>query len=511
MAPKHKDSADSPTRNRDAEKLDCEALIKECEDAVEELLDRQLGGDTNFETYEKALLEVVHEIARRRLEKKLQSVSDGLAPRLAIDHSDDWHGIREDTVATYRRHCPGTVTYHSLVGPLRVRRYTYRECARNGATYVPLDLAAGLMERMTPALAQCVAIGYAHMPLRTCEELMLAGGLRPPSRSTLDRTARDLGAYAVACNADIEPQVRANEVTHPQTRVVAIGLDRVAVPMRHGEDLEGRGAYSSALRNSRPHPKRRDALRGPVQWRMDYVGTVAFLDENKQLLESRKYRLPGDADISAIVERIMSDLRHTLMQRPIELAVIQDGAPELWSALSAALSREPSMPRWTEVLDWYHLDERLTRCLEVCVASNRHESQRARWHDELKGKRNGANHVIRSLKRKAADADVEALEQLSCHIGYIERNKHRMQYVDYEQRGIPIGSGVTEGACKSVVNARAKRSGQRWSQRGLTAALHLRAMHESNRFDGFWSFFARRYRAKNIVPLGFDVEAATAH
>jgi hypothetical protein len=49
-----------------------------------------------------------------------------------------------------------------------------------------------------------------------------------------------------------------------------------------------------------------------------------------------------------------------------------------------------------------------------------------------------------------------------------------------------------------------KRSGQRWSQRGLTAALHLRAMHESNRFDAFWSFFSRRYRATNIVPLGLD-------
>jgi hypothetical protein len=71
---------------------------------------------------------------------------------------------------------------------------------------------------------------------------------------------------------------------------------------------------------------------------------------------------------------------------------------------------------------------------------------------------------------------------------------------DYQRRGLPIGSWVTEGACKSVVNVRAKRSGQRWSQRGLTAALHLRAMHESYRFDGSWSFFSRRYRAKNIVP-----------
>jgi hypothetical protein len=153
------------------------------------------------------------------------------------------------------------------------------------------------------------------------------------------------------------------------------------------------------------------------------------------------------------------------------------------------------------VLDWYHLDERLTKCLELSTAANRHESQRSRWHGQLLERAHGADQVIRSLRRKARGVEHESLEQLEGHVAYIERNKHRMQYRTYDKRGIPIGSGVTEGACKSVVNVRAKRSGQRWSQRGLTAALHLRAMHESNRFDGFWSFFSRRYRATNIVPL----------
>jgi hypothetical protein len=489
--------------------LESEELIKECEEHLDKLLDHELDEGASFETYEQTLLKIVHEIARRKLEKKLQTVADGFAPRLAIDHANDWHGLREDTAAAYRRHCPGVVTYHSLVGPLRVRRYTYRECGRHGPTHVPLDLAAGLMERMTPALARCVALGYAHMPLRTCEELMIASGLRPPSRSTLDRTARDLGAYAVASNTEIEPLVRANEVTSSQTRLVAVGLDRVAVPMRHGEELVGRSAYSADLRRSRPKPKKRAAIKGPVQWRMDYVGTVALLDEDKNLLESRKYRLPGDADVAVIVERVMADVRHVLMQRPVEIAVIQDGAPELWSAITTGLAQEPLVPRWTEVLDWYHLDERLSKCLDVCVAPAGRESLRRRWHRRLLETKHGADQVIRSLRGKARTADAAAADQLAVHIGYIERNKQRMEYVAYRRRKIPIGSGITEGACKSVVNVRAKRSGQRWSQRGLTAALHLRAIHESNRFDGFWAFFTRRYRAKHIVPLGFD--SANAH
>jgi hypothetical protein len=348
------------------------------------------------------------------------------------------------------------------------------------------------------------------MPLRTCEELMIATGMRPPSRSTLDRAARDLGAYAVACNVDIEPLVRTNEFVPSKTRLVAVGLDRVAVPMRHGEELAGRAAYSADLRRSRPTPKNRAAIKGPVQWRMDYVGTVALLDEEKNLLASRKYRLPGDADVATIVERVLADVRHELVQRPVEIAVIQDGAPELWSAITTALAQEPLVPHWTEVLDWYHLDERLSKCLDVCAAPVERESLRRRWHHRLLETKHGARHVLRSLRRKARTADAADAEQLAVHIGYIERNQQRMAYDECRRRHVPIGSGVTEGACKSVVNVRAKRSGQRWSQRGLTAALHLRAVHESNRFDGFWSFFTRRYRAKHIVPLGHDA-APNAH
>jgi hypothetical protein len=285
---------------------------------------------------------------------------------------------------------------------------------------------------------------------------------------------------------------------------VAVGLDRVAVPMRHGEELQGVLAYSPDLRRSRPTPKPRAALRGPVQWRMDYVATVAFFDDDKHLVGSRKYRVPGEADIATIMERVMADVRHALVQRPVELAVIQDGAPELWSAITTALRNEPLVPRWTEVLDWYHLDERLTKCLDVGVEAAQRESQRACWHTALLEKNQGVNRVIRSLRGRVREANTDDAAQLAVHLGYIEHNKLRMNYCEYRTRGIPIGSGVTEGACKSVVNVRAKRSGQRWSQRGLTAALHLRAMHESDRFDAFWSFFSRRYRAKHIVPLGAD-------
>jgi hypothetical protein len=222
------------------------------------------------------------------------------------------------------------------------------------------------------------------------------------------------------------------------------------------------------------------------------------------LLACRKYRVPGEADISKIVNHVVADVRHALVHRPVDVAVIQDGAPELWTALETALGKEPTVLGWTAVLDWYHLDERLTKCLELCVEPARRDSQRARWHASLLDRKRGADRVIRALRTKARNAEVDVSAQITTHVRYIENNKQRMNYCEYRERNVPIGSGVTEGACKSVVNVRAKRSGQRWSQRGLSAALHLRTIHESDRFDSFWSFFARRYRAAHIVPLGVD-------
>jgi hypothetical protein len=49
------------------------------------------------------------------------------------------------------------------------------------------------------------------------------------------------------------------------------------------------------------------------------------------------------------VDRVTADV--------IEVAVIQDGAPALWSAMTRALADAPLVPRWMEILDWYHLDE----------------------------------------------------------------------------------------------------------------------------------------------------------
>lgn len=66
---------------------------------------------------------------------------------------------------------------------------------------------------------------------------------------------------------------------------------------------------------------------------------------------------------------------------------------------------------------------------------------------------------------------------------YLETNRDRMDYKQYRERGLLIGSGAIESAHRTVMQRRLKRSGQRWSISGAQQVLNLRVCHMSSRWD----------------------------
>ena len=46
---------------------------------------------------------------------------------------------------------------------------------------------------------------------------------------------------------------------------------------------------------------------------------------------------------------------------------------------------------------------------------------------------------------------------------YFEKNKDRMHYNEYLEKGYPIASGVIEGACRHLVKDRLERTGMNWT------------------------------------------------
>jgi hypothetical protein len=270
--------------------------LEEAMEVVRKLIEEALPSDSSFEDHERAVLKITNEIARRQLERKLQGIADSYPPKLRIEHHEDWHGWRELPAVEYRRHLPGTVVYHSLVGGLRIRRHTYREPVRNGATYVPLELDAGLMEHMTPGLARATTYAYALMPIRDAEVLLRFAGQVPPSRSTLDRCARDLGTYAIASHPEIEPAVRAAEIVPDDAHAIVLGTDRTAVLMRNSDPDRAGIHLGRDLRRPRLKHRRSPLEPKGVSWRMDYVATVTFVDKRGERISSREYRVPASAE-----------------------------------------------------------------------------------------------------------------------------------------------------------------------------------------------------------------------
>lgn len=64
-----------------------------------------------------------------------------------------------------------------------------------------------------------------------------------------------------------------------------------------------------------------------------------------------------------------------------------------------------------------------------------------------------------------------------------------MNYASYRKSHVPIGSGVTEAACKTVVKQRLCGSGMKWKHSGADDVLTLRAITRS---DGAWDAFWKR-------------------
>jgi len=472
---------DSVTRTEFFAKAEVREVLAELRNGV-----RRVLPDGDFGAREAAMLALLDEAGRGLLEEELQALADGFGERLLVD------GVE------YKKHEPGTGKYHCLSGPLRICRATYRPVeVRNGPTVVPLELAAGLAEGATPALAYNVAHGYGQRDMRQHAESLVAAHRTPPPRATLERMAKRLAAQAHQAAPRIEASLRQTEKLPEGARAVAIGLDRTSVPMA---EQRPPGAPAKAERKRRKPRKRRAPKPIDVNWRMAYVGTVSIVDEHGEALVTRRYAAPACDDPTSLVSKMTADVRAAIRREPdLAVGTVQDGAPEMWNLTRAGLSklRDSGVIRgWEEGIDRYHLLERLGQALEIVEPDAAERSRKLHaWNDSLDAQDSAIDGIERELTNLSNELPQAKKDALAEHLVYIANNKSRMRYVTLSTNGLPIGSGVTESAAKTVIGRRAKNSGQRWSESGLRGALTLRAIHQSQRLPRFWTYLSRRYTA----------------
>ena len=76
--------------------------------------------------------------------------------------------------------------------------------------------------------------------------------------------------------------------------------------------------------------------------------------------------------------------------------------------------------------------------------------------------------VQKLFEEKRADVDS------AC--GYSTARAHRMKYDEYLAAGLPIATGMIEGACRHLVKDRLERTGMRSPTEGAQAMLSLRSL-----------------------------------
>jgi hypothetical protein len=164
------------------------------------------------------------------------------------------------------------------------------------------------------------------------------------------------------------------------------------------------------------------------------------------------------------------------VEQVAEAVVTGDGADWIWN--QAALH----FPRATQVVDYWHASEHLWQLRRVLYPAASPAGDR--WvHEHCRRLyRHGPNGLLRALAR-IKPATPEQAEAVRREQGYFSRHRHRMDYPGFRARGLMVGSGPVEAACKLVVGQRLKGAGMRWCQAGADAVLAVRCVLLNKQLD----------------------------
>lgn len=109
--------------------------------------------------------------------------------------------------------------------------------------------------------------------------------------------------------------------------------------------------------------------------------------------------------------------------------------------------------------------------------------------------------VIADIQRSVAARGLSAQQRKPVDkcIKYFTRNSSFMRYPEFLAQGLPIATGVIEGACRHLIQDRLGITGARWGLEGAEAVLKLRAIHSSGDWDAYWRFHEEQEACRNYA------------
>ena len=317
---------------------------------------------------------------------------------------------------------------------------------------------------------------------------------------------RQLEEIAVAAAQDFDAFYSSGKTDEPRqtSDILVMSVDQKGIVMRK-EDL--RVATRKAAEESVRRPGARLSPGEKLnRKRMATVAAVYDIEAHKRSAEEVMGLCPDEGPSSrpratnkrvwASVEReqedVIGDMFEEALRRDPEMkrswAILVDGGEKQLDLVLGFLRRY--RPDVSLILDFIHVLEYLWKaaysfhCVgtvesENWVAERALKILQGKATDVVQGLRQGATvHQLSSDKRRAVDKCAD----------YIEKYRPMLDYDQYLAEGLPIATGVIEGACRHLIKDRMDRTGARWRLKRAEAVLRIRSLRSSGDFAAYWTF-----------------------
>ena len=118
--------------------------------------------------------------------------------------------------------------------------------------------------------------------------------------------------------------------------------------------------------------------------------------------------------------------------------------------------------------------------------------------------------VVAGMRQSATllEADEHAVAAVEKCAGYLLERSQHLDYAKALAIGLPIPTGVIEGACRHLVKDRMAITGARWDLPMAEAVLRLRALQDNDHWEPYLRFHLQRESLRNHSDPGATREAA---
>jgi hypothetical protein len=305
----------------------------------------------------------------------------------------------------------------------------------------------------------------------------------------------------------------------PKDDLLIISTDGKGIVMRH-EDLR-EGTRLAAEKSPRKLETRLTPGEKRGRKRMAQVATVYSIApfvrsasdlvhplRDRTQVEAKRPR-PTDKRVWASVEKsgravIREAFDEALRRDPTRArrwVVLVDGEPKQLRAVKREARRAGVLV--TILVDLVHVLEYVWDAARALFGESNKKSES--WVGDrllalLSGRSGGdVARTIRWWAARQKDPSEQASKAINVACDYLS-DRTRTRLMHYEQAlrdGLPIATGVIEGACRYLVKDRMDRTGARWSLSGAEAVLRLRAVRASGDFDAYWAFHLAQEHVRN--------------